>query len=96
MAKFRNVESMGVGVFEFYCQGCECFHNVWTNKNEAPCWNFNGDVNFPTISPSILVTRPLPVKPEICHSFINNGKIQYLSDCSHSLKGQTIDLTDLA
>jgi hypothetical protein len=28
----------------------------------------------------------------ICHSFVTDGKIQYLSDCTHELAGQTIDL----
>lgn len=27
-----------------------------------------------------------------CHSFITDGMIQYLNDCSHSLGGQTIPL----
>lgn len=30
-----------------------------------------------------------------CHSFITNGKIQFLSDCTHSLKDQTVDLLDI-
>lgn len=30
----------------------------------------------------------------ICHSFIRNGKIQFLGDCTHSLKNQTVDLPD--
>lgn len=29
-----------------------------------------------------------------CHSFIRAGQIQFLSDCSHSLAGQTVDLPD--
>jgi hypothetical protein len=28
----------------------------------------------------------------VCHSFVTDGKIQYLSDCTHKLAGQTIDL----
>lgn len=31
----------------------------------------------------------------ICHSFVTDGKIQFLSDCSHSLAGQTVDLPDV-
>lgn len=30
--------------------------------------------------------------PEICHSFVTDGRIQFLSDCTHPLKGQTVDL----
>lgn len=28
----------------------------------------------------------------ICHSFITDGRIQFLPDCTHSLAGQTVDL----
>lgn len=28
----------------------------------------------------------------ICHSFITDGKIQYLSDCTHELAGKTIEM----
>ena len=33
-----------------------------------------------------------PFKCGICHSFIVNGKIQYLSDCTHKFAVQTIDM----
>lgn len=28
----------------------------------------------------------------VCHSFVTDGRIQYLSDCTHAFAGQTIDL----
>jgi hypothetical protein len=28
----------------------------------------------------------------VCHSFIENGKIRYLPDCTHSYAGQTVEL----
>lgn len=44
--------------------------------------------------------KPLPEKfdsiPVVCHSFVNNGRIQFLSDCTHALAGQTVDLPDWA
>jgi hypothetical protein len=33
-------------------------------------------------------------KPSICHSFVTDGRIQFLNDCTHSLAGQTVDLPD--
>lgn len=30
-----------------------------------------------------------------CHSFVTDGRIQYLGDCSHALAGQTIELPDV-
>lgn len=29
-----------------------------------------------------------------CHSFITDGRIQFLSDCTHALAMQTVDLPD--
>lgn len=28
----------------------------------------------------------------ICHSFVTDGKIRFLDDCTHELRGQTVDL----
>ncbi|GAF73901.1 unnamed protein product [marine sediment metagenome] len=36
--------------------------------------------------------KKAPFKCGVCHSFIRNGQIQYLNDCTHKLAGQTIDL----
>lgn len=30
----------------------------------------------------------------VCHSFITDGRIQFLGDCTHELAGQTVDLPD--
>ena len=32
----------------------------------------------------------------VCHSFVTDGRIQFLSDCTHELAGQTVDLPDIA
>ncbi|PRC92690.1 DUF6527 family protein [Solimicrobium silvestre] len=31
---------------------------------------------------------------DICHSFVVDGRIQFLNDCTHSLAGQTVDLPE--
>lgn len=93
------------GTLAFWCDGCGSCHVV----NDG--WTFNGDYEKPTLSPSILVrgTRPLTddeykrvmngekitPDPFICHSFVKDGRIQYLGDCTHELKGQTVDLIDV-
>lgn len=30
----------------------------------------------------------------VCHSFVADGRIQFLGDCTHALRGQTVDLPD--
>ena len=38
---------------------------------------------------------PAPFKCGICHTFITNGQIQFLGDCTHELAGQTVELPDI-
>jgi hypothetical protein len=65
-------------------------------------WTFNGNADRPTFSPSVLVSyngadadaangAGLPSR---CHSYVREGRIQFLPDCSHALKGQTVDLPE--
>ena len=65
-----------------------------------PHWTFNGNMDSPTFSPSILSSYEQWVgtpkeRKHVCHSFVTDGKIQFLSDCTHSLAGQTVELPDL-
>lgn len=30
--------------------------------------------------------------PYVCHSFLRNGLLEFLSDCTHTLAGQTVEL----
>jgi hypothetical protein len=40
----------------------------------------------------IPVGTKYPGTDEICHSYVTDGKIQFLSDCTHTLANQIIDL----
>ena len=35
------------------------------------------------------------IKTPRCHSFVRNGKIQYLNDCTHALAGKTVDMEEI-
>jgi hypothetical protein len=78
----------------FWCEGCKCLHYIITKAKDypSPIWQFNGDVYKPTISPSILVRGG---NLGTCHFFVNNGMIQYLSDCTHELKNQTLPMWNI-
>ena len=89
----------GGGVYGFLCPGCGHLHTFATKspqKNGAK-WSFNGDVNNPTFSPSMLVRAEYGegYKPFVCHSFVRNGEIQLLGDCTHDNKNKTMELPDL-
>jgi hypothetical protein len=68
-------------------------------NNGSPGWTFNDDFERPTFSPSMLSRAPsngrVPQETFVCHSFVRDGQIQYLSDCTHELAGQTVDLPDM-
>lgn len=85
------------GVCAFLCPACkkEHFIHVKNPGYPAPVWDFNGDFNNPTITPSVKVETPYKDKVSICHSFIKNGKIEFCGDCTHGLRGQTVELPEI-
>ena len=38
--------------------------------------------------------EPVKYGCSVCHSFVTDGKIQYLNDCTHELAGQTLELEE--
>lgn len=36
--------------------------------------------------------RLLGARDVVCHTFITDGRIQYLSDCTHKMAGQTVPM----
>lgn len=78
------------GRWIFYCPGCEEHHGP------SDSWSFNGSQTAPTFTPSILVRGHKDgVGDTRCHSFVRDGQIQYLSDCTHALAGKTVPMEDL-
>lgn len=79
------------------CPGCQAEdqssgHIFYLKMNDGgPGWTFNGNFEKPTFSPSMLARTPTTR----CHSFVTDGKIKYLDDCTHPLKGQTVDLPEI-
>lgn len=90
----------------FMCPGCGSRHVVHVGDGPGPRWSWNGSMDKPTLSPSILVTGFMPSddpeefddatkdKPFTCHSFVVGGQIQFLNDCTHKLAGQAVPLPD--
>ena len=128
---FDGVE--GSSLF-MWCPGCDQLHLVGLTGN-GPLWEWDGNLDAPTISPSILAfhcaklaacDQPHPhyefcIDPECgalghylpdaggqahitqcpagpngnCHSFVRNGKWEFLGDSAHKLAGQTISMVPL-
>ncbi len=74
----------------FHCPGCDTTHGL---RVKGPgSWTWNESLERPTISPSLLVDQDRPERR--CHSFIRDGRIEFLGDCHHELKGKTVELPD--
>lgn len=98
------------GQAAFYCDGCKRVHSINVGLVGSPKWDFNDDEVKPTFTPSILSKythpkgysndNPAPINfsgeyiTDVCHSFVTDGNIQYLDDCTHELAGQTIELPE--
>ena len=84
----------------FRCPGCDAVHQIRHSPAGGRGWSWNGDADRPTFSPSVLVTYNGAdagidgAPPATCHSFVTDGRIQFLGDCTHALAGQTVDLPD--
>lgn len=86
MSKVLNTDS---GHRMIVCPGCDMLH--------APDqrWSYNGNADSPTFHQSLLVHAPMEGGEMRCHSFIRDGRIQFLNDCTHALAGQTVELPDI-
>lgn len=80
----------GGKLYVFHCPGCERAHPFEVEAPNGRGWTWNGSLDKPTFHPSLLVDHP----EHRCHSFVTDGKIQFLSDCWHALRGTTVELPD--
>jgi len=76
----------------FFCPGCRTHHALTTKAPKGPIWTFNGDLNRPTFRASLLCDYG---EGKVCHSFITDGKIEFLNDCYHELKGTTVEMEEV-
>lgn len=95
--------------YGFECPGCGRSHILPVTGERG--WSFNRDLDRPTFSPSILnkgsrfptdeetarimAGEKIDIEKTICHSFVRDGKIEFLNDCTHALAGKTVDLCEV-
>lgn len=106
----RKLRRIKGGRVAFWCPGCDGFHQVGVKSPATVIWGFNGNGDAPTFTPSVLVQGSAKLTADeyqrvlagesvqtaktVCHSFVTDGRIQFLGDCTHALAGQTVDLPD--
>lgn len=94
-------DNISYNVLVFVCPGCvaggpegnQGVHMLPVNVKEGidkPSWNWDGNLELPTLSPSILTTGSFR-----CHSFLNAGIFDFLTDSEHPLSGQKVPIPDL-
>lgn len=116
--KIKLAQGEGQTYVVFHCPGCKDTHSLPVNGNSSPNWQWNGSLEKPTLSPSVLTRSGhyVPGQPDgscwctfnaehpdeeapftcyLCHSFVRDGQIEFLGDCSHALAGQTVALDDI-
>lgn len=101
-AKLRRLD-VGYG---HWCPACMGMHAFFVDRptSKGHRWRFNGDVNRPTFTPSMNIRTGKYADPKfidtenlssICHYILTAGRMQFCGDCTHALRGQSIDLPDL-
>jgi hypothetical protein len=102
MPKVRKYKGFPDNYFGFKCPGCGIDHVLPTDKeNKGKSWGFNYDLENPTFTPSILMKaegykdEEFDIPAVTCHSFVRNGKIEFLGDCTHSQAGKTLELEEI-
>ena len=97
--------------YRFHCPGCDESHVIPTKPHERGWdFNGNeerptfapsilvyerrvpSDADPATVVPPY---KPGDVLSPRCHSFVRDGRIEFLGDCTHALAGQTVDLPEV-
>ena len=89
-----KVELQDDGSVWFWCPGCTEPHRVMVGSGSGPRWTYTGGVESPTFAPSVRVRCRNADGPTVCHSFVRQGRIEFLGDCTHALAGQTVELPE--
>lgn len=79
----------------FFCPGCHQLHRMNVKKpnpHTSAQWTWNNSFDKPTFHPSLVAQSN---GMTYCHSWIRDGRIEFLHDSVHHLAGQTVDLPDL-
>jgi hypothetical protein len=91
----------------FRCPGCDDVHGITVENPSGWSWNgdlehptFDPSVKVmphktlidDTLEGEALTAPANVTTTPLCHSFVRDGRIEYLGDCTHALAGRTVDL----
>ena len=66
-------------------------HGKW--GDDSPIWEFDGNYESPTFSPSMLSNKDRADKHHpLCHSYLQKGTWRFLDDCTHDMPGSYVPM----
>lgn len=98
-----KVERAGENTWKFWCPGCDSPHvisDAWDVDPDAATispsvlvYSRKRFIDETLEGDALTAAKNITESPN-CHSFITNGRIQFLGDSTHQLSGQTVELPD--
>lgn len=99
----KIIEAMTPDTYKFWCPGCNkghCVSSSWqidlstdTLSPSVLAYSRNYLINPDLEGDALTAPENVGTTPQ-CHSFVRNGRIEFLSDSTHALAGQTVDLPE--
>lgn len=86
--------------YAHWCPACRELHNFSTLKRNSSnaLWEFNNDFMRPSFVPSMNIRADFALEdggPDVCHYFLQDGRLSYLGDCTHAFRNCVITLPPL-
>ncbi len=65
----------------YWCPACDSMHGICIEGPE-PRWSWNGSLDAPTLTPSVLSYLPRPdgSRETLCHHFLTDGRVVVCGD----------------
>lgn len=90
----------------FWCPGCERERDgekegglhmlaITGDSSKHPIWVYEGPLDSPTLTPSILTKFTMAGEEFVCHSYLRKGVFEFLGDCTHALASQHVSAPPL-
>jgi hypothetical protein len=86
-------ENVGVSILPVITKGSR---DDYKKNDEKLCvWSWNGDLEKPTLKPSILIQKSWKENSIRVHLFLNEGICKFLDDCNDGNANKELELLDL-
>ena len=84
--RFSTDELVG---YKVLCPGCKRRHFYMIQEFDGhPFWDYSGDMEKPTFTPSLRATYINEEGEQCCHFYLTDGIFEFQNDCTHNLSGQ--------